>query len=734
MELRFEHEDGLYPVFRWGTSPLDEAAAAEPVQVRYMSGERAAVKYRTARRLDAARWEALAEWRHGAHRLRILDVWTAEPSRVAVRRRLTVAGTGAGDAQAGGKPDGVQLRLCLAMPGRAAAPWRFCAPATHYTEAMPLERYREAKTYMDDRLSYPFVLGYDSERNVAYTFARTLLPRTSNAPQRPDKAACYLQRTEVGSLGYAVLNGGERVEWSAYWPYYEGEGSVALDSRGKPVAAFYPLDGADFEIELAYDFRIGEASGFAEAAFAAFKSYAELNPPQPVQLPFTLRDSIEYRSASLGQSYRELPGGGAGFFFHFDPRLGYDSQPSGFGTSFNHIPHETYTGILEYGFTGRQLNAAYTMARRYGGPWIGRSERVVQFFVDRLAMPNGFLYSLYDIRRGRPFAAFGEPEAPKLHYISHGTTPGNYLRTMVEPAYDLLLCSRLYASLGREHPEWRNAALRFADFLLRHQNEDGSWFRAYEPDGTPLRRGIGFGHDDASAKSASAIPIPFLLAVGKECGGAGEPYVRAARRAGDFVLERYVAADHYQGGTLDNPNVVDKEAAQYAMAALLGLHERTGDDRYLQGAVRAARLFVTWNYIWNAPSLPGTPLHNAGFRTVGMGGINSIWGGGVVDIYSLFHIKELDRLGCLTGEAFFRRMAEWIAVGTQQVLSWPGDRMGFADIGMQPEGFGVCSQGEDEGMIAKGDIWGTLGWIYSAGIFGLSRFLDARAGEPGSVE
>ena len=37
-------------------------------------------------------------------------------------------------------------------------------------------------------------------------------------------------------------------------------------------------------------------------------------------------------------------------------------------------------------------------------------------------------------------------------------------------------------------------------------------------------------------------------------------------------------------------------------------------------------------------------------------------------------------------------------------------------------------------MIAKGDIWGTLGWIYSAGIFGLSRFLDARAGEPGSVE
>ena len=124
--------------------------------------------------------------------------------------------------------------------------------------------------------------------------------------------------------------------------------------------------------------------------------------------------------------------------------------------------------------------------------------------------------------------------------------------------------------------------------------------------------------------------------------------------------------------------------------------------------------------------MPGTDLDRAGFRTVGTGGINSIWGGGGVDIYSLFHIEELDELGAVAGEPFFRRMAEWIAIGTQQLLSHPGDRMGFADIGMQPEGFGICDQGVDEGMIAKGDIWGTLGWIYSAGIYGLGKYLAAR--------
>lgn len=78
------------------------------------------------------------------------------------------------------------------------------------------------------------------------------------------------------------------------------------------------------------------------------------------------------------------------------------------------------------------------------------------------------------------------------------------------------------------------------------------------------------------------------------------------------------------------------------------------------------------------------------FRTKGMGAINSIWCGGVVDIYSLFHIRELYLTGRETGDEFMIRMAEWISTAAHQIMSWPGDRMGFADIGMQPEGFGIC--------------------------------------------
>lgn len=43
---------------------------------------------------------------------------------------------------------------------------------------------------------------------------------------------------------------------------------------------------------------------------------------------------------------------------------------------------------------------------------------------------------------------------------------------------------------------------------------------------------------------------------------------------------------------------------------------------------------------------------------------------------------------------------------------------------MQEEGFACSNQGADEGLIKKGDTWGSLGWVYGAGTFGLLEFLS----------
>lgn len=721
VEITFNQEQGYFPVIRWGNGSAEKLTLKNPITAHYLETKTIQMNYRSVTALSSSEWLAEAEWTHSGYRFEIKDRWTAGKSRAVLHRQMKALAENPTDSA-----NGLQLQLQAGIVDPNKSQWRFCAPATHYSDPGTLDKFTEAKVYMEDRLTYPFIVGYRPQNGQLITLGRVSLPQTSNAPQRTEaKENRYVQQTQVGSVGYAVRNS-EEVVLQAYWPYYEGERSVALNAKRTPVSAFYPLNGESFEMEMAYDMRFGQEDTFAEAVYSAFKQYAELNPPKPVQLPFSLEDSMEYRNVSLRKSYRELDKGVAGFFFHFDPRNGYQSLPSGFGSSFINIPHESYPKILEYGFTGRQINTAYTVTKTYGGEWIEKGRKVTQFFVDRLATPSGFLYSLFDIENNKPFASFGEEGAPKLHYVSHGNVPGNYLRTMVEPAYDLLLNYQLYSSLGMQQASWWNTTLNFAQFLLKNQNADGSWYRAYEPSGSPLKNGEGFGNDEFSSKSASSIPILYLIAMGRESGDAGQPFFDAARKAGDYVLNTYVPKDHYLGGTLDNPNVIDKEAAQYTHAALYGLYKLTEDDRYLQGAIRAAKIFVTWNYIWNAPHFPGTDLARVDFKTVGTGGINSIWGGGVVDIYSLFHIEELDRLGAEVGEKFFRQMAEWIAIGTQQLLSHPGDLMGFTDLGMQPEGFGICNQGIDEGMIAKGDIWGTLGWIYSAGIYGLGKYLDSR--------
>ena len=75
------------------------------------------------------------------------------------------------------------------------------------------------------------------------------------------------------------------------------------------------------------------------------------------------------------------------------------------------------------------------------------------------------------------------------------------------------------------------------------------------------------------------------------------------------------------------------------------------------------------------------------------------------------------------GEVQVASLSALAAAGCQQILSYPGEDFGFADAGMQPEGIAFCDQGVDEGLIAKGDTWGGLGWIYTAGTDGMRRYL-----------
>lgn len=149
----------------------------------------------------------------------------------------------------------------------------------------------------------------------------------------------YLHKTENGYIGYCTDE--NRINFHFGWPYKEEEKSVAISITEKPIYAYYPLDGKDFEISLLYESKNYEANTYTDALYEEFKNLGEWFEEKEqavVNLPFSLEKAREYRFTSLKRSYRDFGEDGAGFFFHFDPLYGYQSDPSGFSTSLIQFP------------------------------------------------------------------------------------------------------------------------------------------------------------------------------------------------------------------------------------------------------------------------------------------------------------------------------------------------------------------------------------------------------------
>jgi N-acylglucosamine 2-epimerase (GlcNAc 2-epimerase) len=711
VHIAFEQASGgLVPSIR-RTDRGARLTLPAPIRCAYLSGAVDEFGYAAVAPKGPRAWLATRQWQRDGLRLEVEDSYRVSERAIALTRRLraTAAEPAASNA--------IRLELAAELPPAAGGRVRFCAPAMVYSPAQ--HAAAGAYVFNDARLAYPLALAWNADDGTAVTLLRATLAGYDDAPDRVPGQSGYPQRTDIGAVGFVA--GGAHPQLLACWPYREGDRSAMLDAAGTPAAVFHPVGGDGLDVTVAYDLVWRDAPRFADAVAGAFAYACEINPPRPAELPFGLDRAIDMRLASVAKTYTEWAPAGAGFRMNFDPERGYAAEAKAFGASFTEHGMGGSHGVLEYGFTGRQLNVAHMLAEYAGGEWIDRAERVGDFFVDVLATPSGFLHTLYSIDKARPLFSCGDPDGPVMHYLGAAAVPGTYTRMMTEAAADLLVGYQ-----RRRRPSWLDTCRRFAGFLLRAQEPDGSWYRAYTPDGKPLE-GAWLGASGTDGKASTAVPVPYLLNLSAQLGEAdGAPLLAAARAAGHYVLREQVDRDDYRGGTLDNPNVVDKEAALLAMAALLALFDATGDLRWLAGAERAAKLAVTWHLVWDVPPRPGTRLAGAGVRSTGWGAINSTWGAGVTDIYSLFFLDAFVRLSRLTGDPLYEKVADLAAQGCQQLLSHGGCAYGFADAGMQPEGIAFCDQGVDAGLIAKGDTWGGLGWPYTAGTYGLHRYLTAK--------
>ena len=152
------------------------------------------------------------------------------------------------------------------------------------------------------------------------------------------------------------------------------------------------------------------------------------------------------------------------------------------------------------------------------------------------------------------------------HPAIGGWEPYPFWTRMIADGMEAILDGWLYLhKKGTEEDAWLAFCKKTADWYVRIQNEDGSYYRSYKADGSV----------NMDSKANTPSPIRFLIQMYLVTGDAS--YRQAAVRAGAWAYENQHQKMEYRGGTCDNLDVTDKEAGIYALFGFLALYDLTAD-------------------------------------------------------------------------------------------------------------------------------------------------------------
>ncbi len=498
------------------------------------------------------------------------------------------------------------------------------------------------------------------------------------------------ERFKFGSIGAKEIDG--KINLGFKWPGSEGETSY----RGyfypggqvhKWRRRYHPIkNGLTQNYKVAFRMEAGDKS-FANYYSNAWRwAWKKLKPKINVQDIEGARRSLVDMLADRVEKHGNITG---------------FSNMTSFEQARNGGPLHPFEKTV-MGFTGKALESANFLLqdsdddqRPISGEHRKKALKVINTFLGLKLDPpagEGFFW-----KNGSPAMAI-----PRKERV--------FIRSFGDGLKSLLKAAKREKSLGKPHPEWVAWARSFADWILPQQTEKGGFPRAWEP--------VTGKVVEPSLKSTYTM-IPYLLLL-KDLTGV-EKYNEAAINAGEYSWQSGQSEGIFVGGTIDNPDVVDKEAGTLSLEAYLSLYNTTKDKKWLKRAKMAANFAETWIYIWNVP-MPkdenDADLHwKKGVSTIGLQLIST--GHSLVDAYMAFDTDEFAKLSVYSKDEHYMDVASILLHNTKGMLGLPERTYDLPGTGWQQEHWSLAP----ERGIGRKRAW--LPWVSTShlnGIFGLKDF------------
>ena len=343
----------------------------------------------------------------------------------------------------------------------------------------------------------------------------------------------------------------------------------------------------------------------------------------------------------------------------------------------------------EIGFVGQQAGIGYQLLR-----W-GRIND------DAEAIRKGL--GILDFWTNHTMTEAGYPRL-WVHLSVHQAEPQPLWVRQIGDGMEAILDAFVFeAGRGIRHKDWLDYCTRTADWLVKMQNGDGSFYRSYHDDGSCCM----------DSKASTQCVVRFLVQL--YLVTKNEAYLRTAIRAGEWSYVHQYLQFEYRGGPCDTSDILDKESGIYAMFAFIALYDVTNDKKWLEAACGAADYTETYTFVWDFPVHNPYPAHPFNrYHISGQSNVSAGMAGG--DIYMAACSYTYYRLWLLTGDRQYCDFAEFLNRNCKQANDVDGS-CGYRYIGLVNEG---ANFGEQE--YRSRYHW--LPWCTYVEVDPASRFFD----------